>query len=201
MTAAQPPSDPLAENIDWAELEESGWRGPRELRAIHRKWSPLGWAVWMGLPDVVAELLAAGVSPTEPLHNGFMPLMLACQPNRLPASEEVVYHLLAAGADPNHGHQHQTGNQISSTATNTARGTTPLMWAARDNPELVPALLEGGASVEPRNAEGLNARDFAASGGYAQEFDRAVRQFQGERSAAVLTETLPAAASVTRPRF
>lgn len=107
-------------------------------------WRPQPAATNAGL---VRTLVDAGANPNEMISQLTLVLPLISRAARL-GDIETVRVLLARGADPN-----LTGPQ----------GLTPLMMAAATDPrpEMVKLLLDHGATVEPRDASGNSALDWA----------------------------------------
>ena len=107
-------------------------------------------AAWLGGPQVIRALLAAGADPSAFSDDGWTPLHAAAESNEHP--DEVVAVLVAAGADPN---------------ALTLRGKTPLHVAARYNerPEMVAALVAAGANSSLRDDDGSTPLHEAALSG------------------------------------
>jgi len=114
-----------------------------ELRTAHDE-SALMLAALRGQEGLVVQLVARGAQINKP---GWTPLHYAATG----AHVRVAAFLIGAHADVN---------------APSPNGTTPLMMAAMyGNRELVKLLLESGADVGLRNAQGLNASDFAERAG------------------------------------
>lgn len=95
--------------------------------------SPMLLATWGDNVDLARQLLAAGVTPNEPLNNeGERPLHHAY-------SIQMVQTLLEAGAAPNATDIH---------------GYAPIMRCSRRDGALIELLLQAGADVNAHNAEG-----------------------------------------------
>ncbi len=109
-------------------------------------WTPLMTAAMFNSTEMVKMLLDAGASVNVKDKWGQTPLMLAAWKN----SPRTVNMLLNAGADVN-------------AKSSYGYSRTPLMWAAgyNTNPEVVKALLEGGASVHDVDKKGRDALWYA----------------------------------------
>ena len=95
--------------------------------------SALHWAALSGHAEVARALIDHGAAPDAPDKHGRTPLLLASD------HEEVVRMLLAAGADPNLD----------------AGGITVFQYLARfATPEVLGALIEGGADLNATDADG-----------------------------------------------
>src|SRR5688572_14094446 len=95
--------------------------------------SALHWAALLGHTDVVRALIDHGAAPDAPDKHNRTPLLLASD------HEEVVRILLAAGADPNAD----------------AGGITVFQYLARfGTPEVLGALIDGGADLTAKDADG-----------------------------------------------
>lgn len=102
------------------------------VRNCHQQ-SPMLLATWGDNVDLARQLLAAGVTPNEPLNNeGERPLHHAY-------SIQMVQTLLEAGAAPNATDIH---------------GYAPIMRCSRRDGALIELLLQAGADVNAHNAEG-----------------------------------------------
>ena len=99
---------------------------------------------------MVGRLLKAGANPNVALPNGETPLMTAARTGKV----EAVKALLARGADVQ--------------AKETIKGQTGLMWAIAERHGAVAAtLVEHGADVKARSANGATPLLFAARAGIA----------------------------------
>jgi ankyrin repeat protein len=110
--------------------------------------TPLSLACLNGSGAVTALLLASGANPNLAKLNGETPLMTAA----FTGNAGVVKLLLAHSANVN--------------AQETTRGQTALMWAvAKNHPDVVRALIDGGADVKARSKNQFTALLFAAQQG------------------------------------
>lgn len=106
--------------------------------------TPLMLAALLGQLDAVKKLFARGAQVNKP---GWTPLHYACSG----PDDGVIAWLLAHGAEIN---------------ARSPNGSTPLMMAARYGALDAPGvLLAGGADVQLRNEQGLQAVDFARAAG------------------------------------
>ncbi|MDB5348962.1 MAG: hypothetical protein JWN86_209 [Planctomycetota bacterium] len=104
---------------------------------------------WVGDPEMLRALLAAGADPNQPGPFGFRPTLWVEKP-------EVVRLLVEAGTD--------LGARDDS-------GDTALHYAAKDGRlDAIDALLEAGADIHGRNANGQTPLHAAAKGGKKAAF-------------------------------
>lgn len=110
--------------------------------------TPLHLACVNSNAAIVGRLLTAGADPNLRIATGETPVMTCARAG----STEAVGLLLARGADVN--------------GKEPLRGQTALMWAVSErHPEVVKALLEGGADATASTVLGSTAMQFAARGG------------------------------------
>lgn len=113
-----------------------------------------------GTPTQVRDALAIGAK-TDELDTEGTPLMLAAAYNPAP---EVIQLLIKAGAKID---QHQIitiNDEAYSWYTKTYESKTPLMFAAKsNNPSVVKALLDAGASIKDKTYLGWTPLMYAAS--------------------------------------
>lgn len=116
-----------------------------EIKARNAKGeTPLMLAAIKGRLDWVKKLVGKGAEVNQ---SGWTPLHYACSG----PDNGVAKWLISQGAD------------IEARAPN---GTTPLMMAAGYGAlDLTPLLIKAGAQLTPRNAQGMNAEDFARHAG------------------------------------
>lgn len=121
-------------------------------------YTPLALAAWSGRSDVLQVLLQAGATAAinqRDREEGITPLhaaVIVCR-DLESASPDNVFHLLAAGADPNSPDRD---------------GWTPLHSCAFYHlPQLIPALLAAGADPTQRDNWEHTPADIAAERGFA----------------------------------
>jgi uncharacterized protein len=127
--------------LHWAAYRDDGETADRLIRSGAKVdaandigVTPLMLAAGNASAGMVARLLTAGANPNARLESGETVLMTASRT----ASAEAVRSLLTAGANPN--------------ASESWREQTALMWAvARRRPDVVRALIDGGADVHARS--------------------------------------------------
>ena len=131
-------------------------RGKREVSAVHV-------AVLEGRGDALAQLMAAGGSPTDKHPSGWNPLQLALQRGDLRAMKILLAH----GADP----RVKGGGE---------RTSLDLALALESSPDELELLLKGGADPNQRGPDGrtavqvlLAARDFERTGALLRHGGRA----------------------------
>lgn len=124
----------------------------------HNHYTPLALAAWSGQPDILQALLQAGAAAgidQRDREEGVTPLhaaVIVCREYEA-ASPDNVFHLIAAGADPNIPDRD---------------GWTPLHSCAFYHlPQLIPALLAAGADPTLRDNLAHTPADIAAERGFA----------------------------------
>ncbi|KAK1930914.1 Ankyrin repeat domain-containing protein 2A [Phytophthora citrophthora] len=117
-----------------------------------------GWSVWRAAKkarlDKLEELLAAELQPNVVVNRkhpvrGLTPLMAASRAKNTTSVARCVRVLISYGADVN-------------TVANTKNKNTALHYAASNNKATaIDVLLDAGANISARNADGLTALDIA----------------------------------------
>ena len=119
--------------------------------------TPLSLACTNGSAAMVDKLLTAGANPNSTMASGETPLMRCARTG----SAAAVETLLAHKADVN--------------ASDKERGQTALMWAvAQKHPDVVEALIEGGADIDAHSTGGFTPLFFAARVGDTESAARLV---------------------------
>jgi ankyrin repeat protein len=152
---------------------------------------PLHWAAHWNDLETAELLLARGADPNATNDYGATALSLACMNGSFP----MVEKLLARGANPNSALPSgetplmrcaRSGGvaavkallaaKANVEAKDNEQGQTALMWAvAQKHPDVVAALIQGGANVKARTAGGFSPLLFAARVGDTQSAEHLLK--------------------------